>query len=318
MRFHHTTIAYSFALAGVLAAVLVVSSGCGSSSAAVPPAAATPAATPSGAAPSGCQSDPHAGVHDANRLTILNPCTTFVGTLVATPKLSSDGDIAVNAKPDPGYEKMLNAKNHEGLHLEVMPRDQPGCTPGQPIKGTVNNLGTCSGANVVLPPKGTHVKVTGPWVFDSWVGWNEIHPVWKVEIIPAPGQPPPTPPPTTTAPLPPKTHSFAARLAGGAKNVPRGSGLATIKVTGNKLCWSFSRLKNIGKATRSDIHVGLTRAKGATALALGSRFKVRGCMTVDERRLEQLASAPRRYYVTIYTARYPLGAAHGRLAPTSD
>jgi len=33
-------------LAGVLAAVLVVSSGCGSSSAAVPPAAATPAATP--------------------------------------------------------------------------------------------------------------------------------------------------------------------------------------------------------------------------------------------------------------------------------
>jgi hypothetical protein len=30
------------------------------------------------------------------------------------------------------------------------------------------------------------------------------------------------------------------------------------------------------------------------------------------------ASAPRRYYVTVYTARYPLGAAHGRLAPTAD
>jgi hypothetical protein len=30
------------------------------------------------------------------------------------------------------------------------------------------------------------------------------------------------------------------------------------------------------------------------------------------------ASAPRRYYVTIYTALDRLGAAHGRLAPTSD
>jgi hypothetical protein len=230
-----------------------------------------------------------------------------MGTVVIAPRVSpSDGDVYFNAQPDPGYESMLNSKNDEGLHLEVMPRDQPGCTPGTPIKGPVGNLGTCSGANVVFPPLGAHVRVTGPWVFDSNNSWNEIHPVWRVEIIPPAGPPPP------------ETHLFTARLAGGAKNVPARSGVASVKLTGDQLCWSFSKLKNIGKATRSDIHVGLTRAKGATALALGSRFKVRGCTTVNERRLVQLASAPRSYYVTIYTARYPLGAAHGRLAPTGD
>jgi hypothetical protein len=66
--------------------------------------------------------------------------------------------------------------------------DQPHCEPGQPIRGySVNNLGVCSGANVRPPPLGAHVRVIGPHVYDSWNGWNEIHPAWKIEILAAKG-----------------------------------------------------------------------------------------------------------------------------------
>ena len=86
---------------------------------------------------------------------------------------------------------MLNGKNRAkgGLHIEIVPMDQPDCEPGQPIKGySVNNLGVCSGANVHPPPRGAHVRVIGPHVYDSWVGWNEIHPAWKIEILAAKGR----------------------------------------------------------------------------------------------------------------------------------
>jgi hypothetical protein len=86
---------------------------------------------------------------------------------------------------------MLNAKNRAkgALHIEIVPMDQPGCKPGRPIRGyPVNNLGVCSGADVRSPPLGAHVRVIGPHVYDSWVGWNEIHPAWKVEILAVKGQ----------------------------------------------------------------------------------------------------------------------------------
>ena len=47
----------------------------------------------------------------------------------------------------------------------------------------MNNLGVCSGAHVEAPPLGAHVRVIGPYVLDSWDHWNEIHPVWKLEIL---------------------------------------------------------------------------------------------------------------------------------------
>ena len=35
-------------------------------------------------------------------------------------------------------------------------------------------------ANVGTARAGTHVTVTGPYVFDRGHGWMEIHPVWKI------------------------------------------------------------------------------------------------------------------------------------------
>jgi hypothetical protein len=78
---------------------------------------------------------------------------------------------------------MLNAKNRlkGGLHVEIVPRDQPGCTLGQPVVvGNVPDLGICSGRDIVGPVLGAHVRIIGPWVLDRNDDWNEIHPAWSI------------------------------------------------------------------------------------------------------------------------------------------
>jgi hypothetical protein len=115
---------------------------------------------------------------------VLDPCATFQGTITKAPKKNpDDGDVSFNVAPDPGYESMLNAHNRSngGLHIEIVPRDQPGCTPGQPVVvGNVPNLGICSGRDVADPALGAHVRIIGPWVFDRSNNWNEIHPTWSI------------------------------------------------------------------------------------------------------------------------------------------
>jgi hypothetical protein len=268
----------------------------------------TSSATP--AAASGCPSDPVAGVHDPQRLKILQTCATFIGIVSRAPKLNaSDGDVTFNAKPDPGYESMLNSKNlsEGGLHIEIVPRDQTGCTPGQPVKGTVGNLGTCSGANVAFPPLGAHVRVIGTWVMDMWVGWNEIHPVASVEIIPAGGPPPP------------ERHVFAARLVGRSRpNAPLRTAHATITLTGLDLCWSFSRLTRVGTPLRAVIQASPANGLSAPSIALGSRYSKTGCTKLTNAVVEPLLTTPRRFQIILYTQRYKRGAARGQLTPASD
>jgi hypothetical protein len=252
-----------------------------------------------------CQSDPLAGVHDPDRLTVLQKCATFVGTVSRAPALNpSDGDVTFNATPDPAYVSILNAANRAegGLHLEIVPRDQPGCTPGQPVTvGSTNNLGNCSGLDVVFPPLGAHVRVTGTWVLDTSNNWNEIHPVWKVEILPPSG------------PVPPEKHVFKASLVGVAKSgARRAAGAATVTTTGSRLCWSIAVRPSAGKPTRAVI-----RRNGASgATQLGSRYAPKGCLTATEGAAESLFQQPESYSVTVYTPRYKI--AQGALRHASD
>jgi hypothetical protein len=254
-----------------------------------------------------CESDPLAGVHDPDRLTVLTKCATFVGTVVRAPKLNpSDGDVTFNATPDPGSASMLNAQNRAegGLHLEIVPRDQPGCPPGQPAKGSEDNLGKCSGRDVVFPPLGAHIRVTGTWVLDTWNNWNEIHPVWKVEILPPGGK------------VPPERHVFKALLTGVANDgSKRAAGVATVTTNGTKLCWSIAVRAGAGKPTKAVI-----RKTGAppTTLPLGARYRPKGCVTASEQAAEALFEEPETHTVTVYTPRYKQGSARGSLRHASD
>jgi len=260
--------------------------------------------TQPGSASPACQADPRAGVHDPGRLTVLSPCATFVGTVSRAPSLNpSDGDVTFNATADPGYASMLNASNvaEGGLHLEIMPRDQPGCTIGRPVTGNVGGLGVCSGAYVLYPPLGAHVRVVGPWVLDGANGWNEIHPVWSVEILPP------------TGPPPPEQHRYAGALSGSGG--ARAS--VALTVTGEKLCWAFSALRNVGRPLRADVRAA-SSSKSTLLLALGSRYSSKGCVDATSAVLEALAKSSPRYALAIYTQRHPRGAVRGRLRPIGD
>jgi hypothetical protein len=284
--------------------------GCGGAQSDHP--AADPTTTSEQTSVSPCRSDPHEGVHDPTRLKILDQCATFVGTVIRAPKLNrNDGDVTFNAAPDPAYTSMLNDKNRAngGIHIEIVPMDQPGCTPGEPIQGPLKNLGVCSGANVIFPPLGAHVRVVGPHVYDQWVGWNEIHPAWKIEILPP------------TGPLPPEVLVLNARLTGkavGKRGAPRGSGRVTLLLTAGKACWRFTRLAGIGTPTRATIRAGAPHRTGPVVLRLGTRYRARGCVTADEEVLNSLGEKPGFHYVTVATVRYRLGAIRGQLTPASD
>jgi hypothetical protein len=268
--------------------------------------------SPQASAVSQCRSDPHAGVHEPTRLKILRACATFVGTVVEAPKLhASDGDVTFKVAPEGADASMLNDMNRSrgGIHMEIIPMDQPGCTAGQPIKGPEANLGACTGAHVLFPPLGARVRVFGAHVYDSWVGWNEIHPVWKVEILPP------------TGPPPPEARQLKARLNGkavGKHGARRGFGRVALTLTDGKVCWSFTRLARIGRPTRATIRAGAPGRTGAVVVALGRRYSARGCSTAAAVRLQPVEERPQLYYVLVVTARHRFGAIRGQLTPAAD
>jgi len=239
-----------------------------------------------------CPTNPLLGVHDPTRLQVLNACATFVGTVITAPKQYADGDFAFWVAPDAAYASMLNAKNRSegGIHAEIIPVDQGKVRP---------------------PSLHAHIRVIGAHVYDRWNGWNEMHPVWKIEILSGGGPPPPPPPPA------PKVFHLKARLtskAAGRTGAHRGSGRVALTLISGKVCWRFTRLAGVGRPTRALIRAGAAGRRGPVVLALGSRYRRRGCATAGPGIFEALAEKPRSYYVVVTSARHRRGAIRGQLA----
>jgi hypothetical protein len=163
-------------------------------------------ATVSGPATSTC-GNPHAHVYNPDRLRILAACVTVTGVIDAIRK-EKDGDLHVLLHLDPGEEKYINAKNAlEGGDLVL----EPVCV-SQPTQADA--VSSCSGYTnpLSIPPVGSHVSVTGPWVLDLDHGWLEIHPVSSF----GPPVPAPAPTPSSAAPAPPPpADPYAALRAQG-------------------------------------------------------------------------------------------------------
>jgi hypothetical protein len=142
-------------------------------------------------------------------LKLRKRCLSVIGT-VAYVRVEDDGDVHVDLKLPPSEDHLLNSVNmseqYGQLVTEIVPADRPGCTPGEPprpAQGTYN-YGTCTGADIHIPPIGALVRETGPYVLDADHGWMAIHPIWKVVILrlPAAG----TTTTSTTTPPPPTTQ----------------------------------------------------------------------------------------------------------------
>ena len=184
----------------IAAGAALLLAGCaGPASAPQHAATATPSspATSSGQPPTqpvrplaaGCRAgNPLANVYHEDRLVVRKRCLTVTGT-VAYVAHEDDGDFHVDLSLPPGEAHLLNQGNRADqygqLVTEIVPADEPGCTPGlppRPAHGSYN-YGICTGADLTAPPVGARVTVTGPYVLDANHGWMEIHPVWVIKVI---------------------------------------------------------------------------------------------------------------------------------------
>ena len=105
---------------------------------------------------------PLAGVYHPQRLHVKSRCRVAVGTVRKVKFEEYDGDVHVDLRPDPAYEKLLADGNDRiggNLVVEIIPQDR---------------------SRVAVPQEGARIEVVGPWVGDTEHGWNEIHPAWWV------------------------------------------------------------------------------------------------------------------------------------------
>jgi hypothetical protein len=129
-------------------------------------------------------------VYHPSRLLVMNECVTVSGIIVdATNGRNSDGvrheadgDTHGWLQPDPQFANLLNNGNmsaeNGNLVFEIVCHYQVTQTDAMPA---------CSafGDHTVIPPVGTHVRITGAFVQDNnHAKWNEIHPVSKIVVIP--------------------------------------------------------------------------------------------------------------------------------------
>jgi hypothetical protein len=149
--------------------------------------------TPAVSSTDSCDTSISAHVYHPKRLIVKQECISVTGTIVdATAPQSKhqadgtrhegDGDTHGWLKVDAGFENLLNAGNlnDEGGNLvfEIICRS--------PVT-QADAKTACQGyANhVVLPPVGSHVKIVGRYVQDTFhAQWNEIHPVTSITVTP--------------------------------------------------------------------------------------------------------------------------------------
>ncbi len=130
---------------------------------------------------------------------VLTECITVVGTVRSEPHSDPDGvqfDFVVEPRDSHLFaaegSEVETGQSHQtvnpviGLGL-IVPADLPGCKPGEVIKrdhAEPGNVGICSGLDVVVPPPGTKVEITGAFVFDRENKLHVICPVWSITPIP--------------------------------------------------------------------------------------------------------------------------------------
>jgi uncharacterized protein YraI len=150
-------------------------------------------APPSTAASTECDSSLSAHVYHPNRLIVKQECIAVTGTIVDATATETqkqldgtrhepDGDTHGWLKVDPEFESLLNSGNINdeagNLVFEIIckfPVTQP------------DAKAACQGFtdHVSLPPVGSHVRIVGRYVQDTFHGqWNEIHPVTSITVIP--------------------------------------------------------------------------------------------------------------------------------------
>lgn len=130
-----------------------------------------------------CDQSLWAHVYNSYRLAVHDSCMSVTGT-VYTLIYEADGDIHIRLTVDTEYTYMLNASNYSGEdgRLVCEPICSTTCTQADAISSCASFTNT-----VFIPAAGEYVRVTGNYVTDNDHGWNELHPVSSIVIIPPAG-----------------------------------------------------------------------------------------------------------------------------------
>ncbi len=210
---------------------------CGSNSTSPTAALSTaPSTAPSRTAASGCSADRTAHVYSPDRLTLLAACVTLTGTIDSeTPQ--ADGDFHVRLRLDANQKcagkPCVNARNVSSQGGDLIL--EPVCE--NPIS-QADAVASCEGYHnpLILPQINSHVSVSGPFVLDTDHGWNEIHPLESVSVVPAP-TPAPSPSPSTAPPLAALTVTVTASTYGfvSATTLPGASCTAKAKLPSGRI-----------------------------------------------------------------------------------
>jgi hypothetical protein len=124
-----------------------------------------------------CNAELWKHVYGPERLGVIEACTAVEGRVVSVHR-AVDGDLHIGFAPD--QKSILNLTNaiHAQRHLIVevvcdhTPRDE-------------GAAGACAGyiSQIAAPGVGDRVRITGAYVTDRDNGWNEIHPVSRIDSI---------------------------------------------------------------------------------------------------------------------------------------
>ncbi len=118
-------------------------------------------------------------VYNPARLEIVDKCKTVTG-IIEESSADEDGDQHMLLKLDNGQEGLLTKKNMKKKQGDLV--IEAVCANNTNLEKVGN---TCNGYlnHILLPKVGDHVKVTGSLVIDSHNGWEEIHPITKIEVV---------------------------------------------------------------------------------------------------------------------------------------
>lgn len=129
---------------------------------------------------SSCTSDSLDHVYNPDRLEVLSACQTVSGTVEKVIQ-EADGDTHIRLQVDSGYENLLNQANYDyqygTLVLEIV------CA--YPVTQQ-DAIAACSGYSnsIAMPSVDAHISLQGQYVTDLDHGWNEIHPVFSIQVLP--------------------------------------------------------------------------------------------------------------------------------------
>ena len=131
----------------------------------------------SASAASGCDSGLWKHVYRPKRLRILKECAELRGRVVAVQR-DSDGDVHISVDPDDAAVlNLVNLLHNRGLvPVEAICEHEPEQGEAKPA---------CAGftLQLALPVVGDRIRVLGAYVTDRENGWNEIHPITRLERL---------------------------------------------------------------------------------------------------------------------------------------